>query len=272
MSTIFKKLALTAIVSFIICQSSYAQLDCPSPMGVFDGYPKQHITIGVGPTFLYGDISSNKEVGFAIQGKYDYKIAKGLLLGGELQIGNLKARGDSTDFNHPSGPRFVNNFYKSIAFNLTLHPFHFFTDDVWGRNLSTTDKLLQGFYIGAGFGLVFNDYKDILRIPDNPATGREVNRVTVDIDPDDPSQGQQTIVSYKKKSTSFIAPVINTGIVFPLSPTYNVKVPIWSLVANAQFSLSRDDNLDGYDPDPQIINNSAYDMYSFYTLGVRYSF
>lgn len=269
MSTIFKKVVSSAILFFLVSQSSYAQLDCPSPLGLFDGYPKQHITLGIGPTFLYGDIASNNQVGFALQGKYDYKIAKGLLLGGELQIGKLKAKGDSTDLNDPNKARFVDNFYKSISMNFTVHPFHFFTEDVWGRNLSIKDKLLQGFYVGVGLGLVFNDYKDILRISGNEGTGKET-QIEVDIDPFDPSIGQEILSSYKKKSISFIAPVINTGIVFPLSKTYNTKSPIWSLVANAQFSFSNDDDLDGYDPNLSV--NTKNDMYSFYTLGVRYSF
>lgn len=243
-------------------QKAYAQLDCPPPTGLKDAFAKQHITIGAGPTFLYGDIVNNNRVGFAAQGKYDYKIYRGLLVGGEIQLGNLKAQGDSTG-DGSIDRRHVDNFYKMVGLNLTVYPFHYINDEVWGRSESIANKILNGIYVGVGLGMAFNDYKSIYRDTSN-------YEPVFDEDSEEVISDELGKPAYKKKTTSFLAPTLNLGLAFPLSNTFNRKSGVFSVVANAQFSFAGNDMLDGYDP--QVGANKSNDIYSLYTLGLRYSF
>lgn len=273
----FKTLFLFIGVFIAFISNVNAQLYCPPPSGEMDMFRNRHITLGAGPTFLYGDIATNDQVGFGFQGKYDYKVYKGVLLGAEFQLGNLKAKGDSTDMGGSHEPRYVRNFYKVAAFNLSIFPFHFFSDNIWGRNETIAQRLMHGFYAGVGLGMAFNDYKEVMRIDGNPATrgdeAEQVPKLDTDGDPVfDTDEKQVFVDSYKKKTSSLLAPIANIGIVLPVTSTDYMKKAVWSIVANAQFSFSRDDKLDGYDPDPMLIDNTSNDSYSIYTLGVRYSF
>ncbi|HLQ99436.1 MAG TPA: hypothetical protein VK102_03600 [Sphingobacterium sp.] len=264
-----KKTHIFLIVSLIYCLTyrANAQINCPSPDGRYDAFNKNHFTLGAGPTFLYGDINDRKSnIGVGVQAKYDRKIWKGILIGAEFQLGNLKTEEALKDTltedmseGVPDPARRVNNFYKSISLNLTIHPFHYFTGSIWDRNETVGARLLNGFYVGAGVGVVLNDYQS-LYIDSSPRTDG--------VKTEDP-QGNLT---YQEYVYSPIAPVINTGLVFPFTSTdlYYQNKGVWSAVANAQMSFSTNDLLDGYNP--TIEGNISNDVYTFYTLGLRYSF
>src|SRR5699024_11436964 len=93
---------------------------------------------------------------------------KGILIGAEFQLGNLKTEEALKDTltedmseGVPDPARRVNNFYKSISLNLTIHPFHYFTASIWDRNETVGASLLNGCYVGAGVGVVLNVYHSL---------------------------------------------------------------------------------------------------------------
>lgn len=257
-----KSLLLIVFLTIFISANSQTQLYCPSPDGRYDGFPINHITLGVGPTFLYGDIEDyESNIGFGGQLKYDRKILKGLLVGAEVQLGNLKASENGRIDSLRIESRRVTNFYKSASLNLSVYPFHYLNSSVWAPYETTLERILNGIYLGVGIGGVLNSnsYSDLN--VDNSLNPDDVESEDTD------SEGGD---SYKKRSNSLILPVANAGFVFRLTPSPRPYKAVWSIVGNAQASFSGNDMLDGLDPDLKANKNK--DMYMFYTLGVRYSF
>lgn len=234
---------------------------CPSPDGRYDGFALNHVTLGFGPTFLYGDIKDySGNIGYGAQFKYDRKVFKGLLLGAEAQVGNLKASEngiiDSSDDGTTRRPRRVSNFYKTLSLNLSIYPFHYFNSSIWAPYETDLQRFLNGIYLGVGIGFGWNSYSD-LYVDDSPAT--DGVKFT------DP-EGQY---SYNKRTNGAFLPVVNVGFMYPLTSPGNFK-DVWSLVGNAQASFSGNDILDGYNPTTEVNQNK--DVYALYTLGIRYSF
>lgn len=261
----WKKNILFILVSFFYFNTQVnAQAFCPSPDGRYDVFKRKHFTMGIGPTFLYGDISDRKSnIGFALQAKYDRKVTKGLLLGVELQVGNLKNEEktiDHTTATDEEMPRFVNNQYASSSFNITIHPFHYFNKGIWDHGETSVTKLLNGFYVGTGVGIVINNFRSLYVDQSERTDGMKMGGMV---------DGE---IRYREKINSLIAPVVNSGIVYPLTDTkkYYENKGVWSAVVNAQISFDRDDVLDGYKT--KVEKNMNNDLYTFYTLGIRYSF
>lgn len=227
----------------VLSNRSHAQLNCPSPTGQQKA-DKFHLTVSGGPTFLYGDKNSANTRGAAVQGKLDFRIIKGLLVGVEAQTGTL----DATPWD--SDQRSVRNAYSMGAVNVTVYPAHFFTEIARNYNPSFGEKLVNGLYLGVGAGGTYNFYRDI------------------DYDNTD----DESYYPRGSKTKSLLLPVTNLGVSIPLSNPYRgFRTGYWSIVVNGQFAFSDDDDLDGLNPTSEEANKNK-DMYSLYSAGLRFSF
>jgi len=237
---------------------AHAQLDCPVPFGTNNGDQKYHITIGVGQTKLYGDMDKSGTMGTAFFLKVDYKLLKGLHIGVEGQIGSLEAVPSIVD------ERYVTNNYYSGGVFLTAYPYDILANSKSSYNYSLKDRLLSGLYVGLGISGLRNSYKegDIYRDPNllytyGPIAYYDENNLPV----------------FKEKINSLLLPAINAGLAFPINKHTTRTGRYWSAVLNAQFNFANNELLDGYIPYDQngrrIESNN--DMYTFYSLGVRYS-
>jgi len=245
---------------------------CPPVGNQGMGYGnKYQLTAGVGPTFLYGDIQSatNRGLGGVIKG--DYRIYRGLFGGLELQVSNLKASNDNRNANGQLiDDRKIRNMAMGASLNLTIHPFQFLTIESIGRKESLKSLLLNGFYVGVGLGVLSNDYKErvgdidsMLRVPNYAGPS---DLVTVR----DEFGVEREEYQFKYKTTSIIAPILNIGMAVPINKNKSFNGRYMSVVINSQFNFSRDDKLDGYEP--QVEANRSKDMYNLTYIGFRYSF
>jgi len=242
LNTVLKGLALflTTLPVF-----SYGQLNCPPPGGQ-EKRDRFHLTLGGGPTLLYGDKDVITTAGAAAQLKFDVRVYKGVLVGLEGQIGSLDELRSAND------ERFVRNAYRMGALNVTAYPMHFFTEIPRHYSPTFGEKLLHGLYIGVGVGGTLNRYRDI------------------DYGSFLASDSSQYLSGDRNKS--LLLPTTNLGISVPLTDAYSgFKKGYWSAVLNGQFSFSRDEDLDGFHPISED-SNKRNDMYSFLSFGIRYSF
>ena len=240
-----------------ICLSStiFAQLYCPPPHGKrSDG--SFHISLGAGPTYLRGDIHKPNTVGRAAFFRLDYTILKGIDLGIEGQFGSLEALGDVTD------PREVRNNYRGIGLVATFYPFKFFSAPRYTRP-SLVELIGESLYVGVGIMGLVNNYDSIYRDMAMPSTWGP----TAYVDPDDGP-------IFQTRTNSMTLPTANVGLAVPINKRRSTMGKYWSVLLNAQFNFANNDLVDGYTPYDAAGNpiDTAHDMYSFYTLGVRYSF
>lgn len=285
------------IIGSLLCLPLISQaqdLRCPPVDATGHGTQKIDVTLGAGPTLLYGDINHRSNMGFGIALKGDYKIYKGFYAGLEIQGGQLRAKGQNSD---PTSvewdPRRVQNRYWAGSINATFYPYRFFVNE---RDLFKKSRfeqlILNGLYVGVGFGGVLNNYSEIEREtryqfdnpnydPTDPASEQyhyydlnppelingehEMRQNGVDADGNPIMEPQ-----YLTKTRSMLLPVVNVGLAVPLNKYYSHGPGYFSVVMNTQFNFANKDNLDGYIPD--VIGNNNNDMYNFTYLGIRYSF
>lgn len=214
---------------------------------------KFHMTLGAGFTRLYGDIDNPGKAGWGTYGRLDYTIIRGLNIGGEGQIGSLEADSTLVD------PRSVKGNYANLGISMSVYPF----DMAFGtgrRMQSFGEQVARGFYLGVGAGFIYNfhrarNYRD----PNNPSTFGPLD-----------SNGE-----LRQRTGSLLLPVLNTGFSIPFTKdTFRRNKGLWSLVINGQFNFADNDDMDGYVPlkgDGTRLGTSN-DYYSFYSLGIRYSF
>ena len=241
-----------------------AQLFCPNGYGKYsENLKKYHVTAGYGVTALYGDVTTSEQFGNAGLVKFDYQIIKGLLVGLEGQFGTLKNIGDNSD------RRYVNNKYKAGGIMLSAHIFDLLLEDRKYTFKSFGENLLDGIYVGVGILGVSNKYSSIFRddndyITYGPIEHDDNGNVIYD------NNGR---ILFKEKINSITLPTFNTGIAVPLISSYKNN-NFFSIVLNAQFNLSNNDELDGYIPSDGSGRNISKknDVYNLYSAGLRYSF
>ncbi|WP_437919616.1 hypothetical protein [Sphingobacterium sp. LRF_L2] len=246
----------------------YAQLDCP-PVGKERHSEKISLTIGVGPTLLYGDIKKEYNLGLATVFKADYKLYKGLYAGVEGQWGILNSYGkyyNRTDLEvdyQNVDPRFVRNYYIAGTWNLTVYPALFFYDEYRDfKKPSLQTLIVRGLYGAIGFGGIINQYDKLYRHdPNNPNNNAEFER-NVD--------GE--IEKYKTPTKDLLFPVFNIGVSLPINKYSYTSRGFWSVVVNGQFNFSEGDQLDAYQPITGDGVSSKADVFSFGYLGLKYTF
>lgn len=265
--------------------SAQAQLRCPPITQSGQSSQRFDVSAGVGVTLLYGDINANKNQGLAGFIKGDYNVYKGFYAGLEGQFGKLKAKG-FPNYNVPSkwDPREVDNSYFTLGLNITAYPYRFFVNE---RDLARKGfferNILNGFNIGLGMGVLFNNYKYVNRettyLDDDGmpfSVGENIMNGPHQVIKLDDGFGhitQEKIFSKKEKST--ILPKVNIGFSIPLNKYTTYQNYYYSLVINTQFNFSNNDLLDGYEPlnsQGQRPDGAKNDMYNFTNIGVKVTF
>lgn len=100
------------------------------------------------------------------------------------------------------------------------------------NRMSFADNLKESLYVGVGVLGIVNSYDSI----------------------------------YHERANSITLPTLNIGFAIPVNQLSTSTGRYWSVILNGQFNFANNDLLDGYDV------GTKNDFYSFYTLGVRYSF
>lgn len=266
------------VIGSLLClpwMSSAQDLRCPPIDATGNGTQKIDITLGAGPTLLYGDINHRSNVGYGLVLKGDYKIYKGFYAGLEIQGGQLRATGQR---NYPEqqdwDPRYVRNRYWAGSVNATVYPYRFFVNE---RDLFKKSKLeqfvLNGLYVGVGLGGVLNNYSEIER---ELTYGQGLVNGEYETEPDGtPRLDIEGEILYLDKTKSALLPIVNVGLAVPLNKYYSHGPGYFSVVINSQFNFANNENLDGYDPrggTGERPAGASNDMYNFTYVGIRYSF
>ena len=264
-------------------------LKCPPVDRYGNANQKFDLTVGAGPTFLYGDINHETNVGYAGALKLDYKLYKGLYIGLEGQLGRLTARGNDNVLDPDWDPRFVENqFYVTGLLNATVYPYRFLVNERDLFRATGIEKyVLNGFYVGIGAGAIFNNYAKIqrgttfrYRASDGTEIVQEIPEGIVNgpyelVERYDEAGNLVATKQFKSKSKDILFPVLNAGLAVPLNKYSSYyRSGYYSLVVNTQFTFSQGEDIDGYDPlTSDGASASKYnDMYNFTSLGIRYTF
>ncbi len=245
------------IISLGICMPFFAFSQyCPPLSGKVGETKLFHITAGYGITKLYGDVKSNNAFGSAGTINLDYQIKKGLLIGLESQFGSLR-----TEVTNTADPRQSHNDYMAGGLRVLIHPFSFFSKNSYLRSYS--DVLLESLYLGVGSLYIINHYEYIYHNVNDYSTYGMVKGFDSSGDP-----------IFEDRTRTLILPSLNLGSSIPLNNQLLSSGPVLSLVVNGQFNFGRNDALDGYTPYGANgrLSQGKDDFYSFYSLGLRYSF
>lgn len=199
---------------------------------------------GVGPTISYADVRENSQ-SFGGYITADYNFTPFFTAGIELQAGQIKG-GDI--ITNPHNRQFKNN-YKALTINtkIALGEFiEYYKSDFLNS--------VKGLYAGIGIGVIRNDMKSIVRYKPN-------------------TQAQYPPLGYefpgKDKSTNLLVPV-NLGINFYFKDYYDQLRYIVNI--NYQGNLTFGEGLDGYNDPQNKFENNAPDIYTLFSVGVKYNF
>lgn len=205
---------------------------------------KLTVGAGVGPTVSYADVRENSQ-SFAGYISADYNFTPFITAGLEFQAGQVKG-GDIVT--NPHNRQFKNNF-KAFSVNAKVALGQFID-----YSQSDVLNLFKGLYIGTGVGAINNNMKYVVRYKPNTQAGY-------------PPLGYE--FPGKDKSTNLLVP-INAGINFFFNDSYGDKR--FALNVNYQANITFGEGLDGYDDPLAIFANKASDIYTLFSVGVKYNF
>lgn len=199
---------------------------------------------GLGPTVSYADVRENSR-GFGGYITADYNLTAFFTAGLELQAGHIKG-GDIVTNPHN---RQFDNGYKAGSLNIKIalgEYIRYYRNDFLNS--------IKGLYAGIGIGAIHNDMKYIVRYKPN-------------------TQAQYPPLGYefpgKDKSTNLLMPV-NLGINFYFKDGYDQLRYIINF--NYQGNLTFGEGLDGYNDPLGKFENNAPDIYTLFSVGVKYNF
>lgn len=205
---------------------------------------KLSVGLGLGPTVSYADVRENSQ-SFAGYISADYNFTPFVTAGLEIQGGQVKG-GDI--IKNPHNRQFKNNYTAaSINAKVALGEF---------VDYSQSDVLdfFKGTYIGVGIGAINNKMNYVVRY--KPNTQAEF-----------PPLGYE--FPGKDKSTNLLVPV-NLGFNFFLNDRAGDMRYVLNL--NYQGNITFGEGLDGYDDPLAKFSNKSPDMYSLFSVGVKYNF
>ncbi|MCJ0742062.1 hypothetical protein [Pedobacter montanisoli] len=199
---------------------------------------KLGVGLGAGGTYSFTDVKKGK-FGLAGYGTVEYYLTPFITSGLELQMGTVKGGDVKTD---PHNREFFNT-YKAITLGGKVRLGQF-TDFYYNDLLNYT----KGFYIGTGVGVILNNMKDIIRTK-----------------PD----GSGYVFPGKDKSVNAAVP-INVGIDFYFPDQWgDIR---YGININYQTNFTFGEGLDGYDDPKTKFKNVSPDLYTYFSVGVRYNF
>ena len=190
------------------------------------------IGAGAGSALAFADLQK-KTLSFAGYGTFDYQFSPYINLGLEMQKGEL-AGGDILF--DPHNRQFINS-YLSASLNLKISLGEFISDY---QRRNDFLNIISGLYGGVGLGIIKNKisnvrYYDIYYYPG------------------------------EDKSTEEIVP-FNLGINFNFPDKWGYTR--YGVNINLQSTIAIGEGMDGYTPTV----NGKDDIYSFFSVGIRYQF
>jgi hypothetical protein len=201
---------------------------------------KMSIGGGGGLTRSFTDLAKH-DFGVAGYGVFDYYFTPFLSLGIEGQMGEI----NSGDYKTDAAGRQAINRYKAVSINGKIA-----LGALIDYRRNGFANAIKGLYLGAGAGIIQNKMAFVVR-------------KKVDED------GNEYFFPGKDKSKDPIVP-INLGINFNFhdgSGYYR-----YALNFNCQTTIAIGEGMDGYDDSPLKFKNGSPDIYSYYTVGLRYYF
>jgi hypothetical protein len=197
---------------------------------------KLSLGAGYGITQSFTDVRKH-DFGLAAYGTADFFFTPFLSLGGELQMGKINGGDINTD---PHERQFINT-YKAATVNGKLY-----MGALIDYNRTGFANAIKWLYVGAGAGLIHS----------------RVNRVKIQ-----PSTGY--VFPGKDASNDLLIPM-NVGINFYFRdyagrPRIGVNV-------NYQTNITLGEGLDGYDDSPVTFKNGNPDIYTYFSVGLKYNF
>lgn len=199
---------------------------------------------GLGPTVSYADVTENgQSFGGYISG--DYNFTPFLTAGLEIQAGQIKGGNILTNQHN----RQFKNSYKAFSVNAKIALGEFI-------DYETNDFLnaIKGIYIGVGLGAINNNMTYIVRYKPNTQT---------------PDQPLGYLFPGRDKSTDLLMPV-NLGMNFYFRDREDQLRYIINF--NYQGNLTFGEGLDGYDDSMATFKNNAPDIYTLFSVGMKYNF
>lgn len=190
---------------------------------------------GFGVTQSFTDLKKHS-FGLAGYGLADYYFTPFISAGIEGQMGKIK--GDDTKI--PPNERYFTNSYKAFTLNGRIALGALI--DYEKNGFSNT---IKGLYLGAGLGLVLN----------------KVDRIKED--------REVPLYPGKESSKNLLFPV-NVGINFYFSDHSDYTRYILNF--NYQSNLTIGEGLDGYDDSSKKFRSGNPDIYTYFSVGLRYQF
>ncbi len=210
-----------------------------------DNYYYQKLGLGFDLNSVRGYTNLNTQYDHAaFDVSFIYNYSQYLPIAAEFQAGRLSGGGPSPD-QDPYGRSYTNN-YKALIFH---------ADIMAGAIIEYTDSgflnFLRNFYIGSGFGFVFNN-----------------NKV------------QRTNIIAANGPLNYVFPGKNTSVNLdvPLRFGYEFKIfnafdePKMAVIIGYVHSFVYGEGLDGYDDPSPHFKNNAPDQYHQIVIGYRYFF
>jgi len=196
---------------------------------------------GAGITQSFADLKKH-DFGLAGYVTADYLFTPFVSLGLEVQAGQINGGDKQTDPNHR---QFINT-YKSVTANGKLY-LGALTDYEHSEFLSA----IKGLYAGAGLGLIQN----------------KVSNVRVKPYQDGTTDANSYVFPGENQSKEITVP-LNLGINFYLADQNGAYRYVLNF--NYQANITLGEGLDGYDDSTIRLVNGRPDIYTYFSVGIRY--
>lgn len=194
---------------------------------------------GAGITQSFTDVAKH-DFGLSGYGTFDYHFTPFISLGAEGQVGEINGGDINTD---PHGRQFINS-YKTFTLNGKLY-----LGGLIDYQRSGFTNAIKGLYAGAGAGIVMNKMRFVARENFDDLTGAQFPG--------------------KDSSKDLLVP-LNLGITFNFmnqSGYYR-----YGLNFNYQANITLGEGLDGYDDSAIRFKSGKPDIYTYFSVGLKYHF
>lgn len=201
-------------------------------------FHKMTIGGGLGITQSFADVAKH-DFGLAGYGAFDYYFTPFLSLGIEGQMGEINGGDVYTD----SHQRQFINSYKAINVNGKVYLGSFID-----YQRSSFANAIKGLYAGTGVGVLMNKMRYVVR---------------------DKPDGSGYVFGGKDASKDLFFP-LNLGITFNYMDRYGYAK--YGLNINYQANVTVGEGLDGYENPPIKFGASYPDIYTYFSIGLKYHF
>ncbi|WEK19437.1 MAG: outer membrane beta-barrel protein [Candidatus Pedobacter colombiensis] len=199
---------------------------------------KMTIGAGAGATQSFADLAKH-DYGFAGYGAFDYLFTPFVSLGLEGQMGEINGGDVNTD---PNNRQFINS-YKAFAINGKIS-----LGALINYQRNSFANAIKGLYVGAGAGVVMNKMRFVVR---------------------EKPDGSGYIFPGKDSSNDLLIP-LNVGIAFNFMDRYGYSK--YGINFNYQTNITLGEGLDGYDDSPLKFKSGNPDIYTYFSIGLKYHF